>query len=305
MNYTYQAYGLNLDSSVPLRALAKPNPQLEGFPRVSIVEGRIEKRVTIATNEKPVVFEASSGLFYCQVLGAGSYEVTSGRILMDRDENSDDELFHVFLHGVVLASCAYFNKRLLLHASAIEFDDTVLAFCGDSGSGKSTTAAVFEDAGYPMISDDVLSIGNSDNGSPTCYLGPAISKLDETSTELANRKKDGSPYLIDKYHFYDRNWSKKSIHPLSTIFSIETDDNLKTLTIQPQRGIEKIQTILRYLYRNYWIGPFGMADQVNQKVIDIAPKLQVFNIRRPTNRIVEADEIRVRILDKFEKKVMT
>jgi hypothetical protein len=45
-----------------------------------------------------------------------------------------------------------------LHASAVAFDDRAVAFVGDEGAGKSTTAAAFARRGHAVLSDDVVAI---------------------------------------------------------------------------------------------------------------------------------------------------
>jgi hypothetical protein len=48
--------------------------------------------------------------------------------------------------------------RLVLHASAIEVDDGVVGFVGDSGKGKSTLAATLAAQGFPLVTDDCLLV---------------------------------------------------------------------------------------------------------------------------------------------------
>lgn len=45
-----------------------------------------------------------------------------------------------------------------LHASAVAIDDRAVAMVGPAGAGKSTTAAAFAHAGYPILSDDFVPL---------------------------------------------------------------------------------------------------------------------------------------------------
>jgi len=63
-----------------------------------------------------------------------------------------------FLLGPVLGLLLRLRGVTCLHASAVAFDDRAVAFVGDEGAGKSTTAAAFARLGYPVISDDVVAI---------------------------------------------------------------------------------------------------------------------------------------------------
>jgi len=63
-----------------------------------------------------------------------------------------------FLLGPVLGLLLRLRGVTCLHASAVAFDDRAVAFVGDEGAGKSTTAAAFARRGHPVISDDVVAI---------------------------------------------------------------------------------------------------------------------------------------------------
>lgn len=57
----------------------------------------------------------------------------------------------------------------LLHASAIDTPQGVIAFCGHSGTGKSTFAAALAQRGHPQWADDAVwwEIERDENGEPT------------------------------------------------------------------------------------------------------------------------------------------
>jgi serine kinase of HPr protein (carbohydrate metabolism regulator) len=50
------------------------------------------------------------------------------------------------------------ERRLVLHASAVETGAGTIAFIGPSGRGKSTLAAAFAERGHPVVADDCLLI---------------------------------------------------------------------------------------------------------------------------------------------------
>ncbi|HLH77151.1 MAG TPA: hypothetical protein VKV28_10130 [Candidatus Binataceae bacterium] len=53
-----------------------------------------------------------------------------------------------------------------LHASAVAIDGRVCAFFGPTGAGKSTLAASFVAAGYPLVCDDCLALLPPRDGAP-------------------------------------------------------------------------------------------------------------------------------------------
>jgi hypothetical protein len=62
----------------------------------------------------------------------------------------------LYLLGPVLGIVLYLRGALCLHASAVAMGGRAVAFVGDSGAGKSTTAAAFARLGYPVLAEDVV-----------------------------------------------------------------------------------------------------------------------------------------------------
>lgn len=68
-----------------------------------------------------------------------------------------------YLLGPILGWVLRLRGVVCLHASAVVVDGKVLAFVGDTGAGKSTTAAAFARAGYGVLSDDVVALVDKEN----------------------------------------------------------------------------------------------------------------------------------------------
>lgn len=67
-----------------------------------------------------------------------------------------DEVFFTYFLGQVLSFCLLNRGVEPLHATAVVVNGSAIAFLGDSGQGKSTLAATFLGAGFPLLTDDVL-----------------------------------------------------------------------------------------------------------------------------------------------------
>jgi len=63
-----------------------------------------------------------------------------------------------YLLGPVLGLLLRLQGVTCLHASAVAFEDRSVAFVGQTGAGKSTTAAAFARQGYGVISDDIAAL---------------------------------------------------------------------------------------------------------------------------------------------------
>ena len=306
MSYSYQVFGLRIESFIELEELQPASQTSATFPCIQIVDEPIEPQDEFPTlsDESPAVFHASPKAFFFHIQGVGRYLSTTNKISVQLDPHFDTDLFKTFLYGSVFSSSLYFNSLLPLHASAIEINGNAIAFCGDSGAGKSTTAAIFEDAGYPIITDDVLSLKETDSSGFHCFPGPSVSKLNRDSMELTQRPIEDTEILIDKYHLYTRAWTTKDQLPLKAVFAIVSDNDASEFAIRPLRGIEKIQIILRYLYRNYWISNFGVEESVNKNAVALATQISVFKIQRPTNIPINPQTILSTIQQHIEKEAI-
>ena len=60
--------------------------------------------------------------------------------------------------GPIMGLVSRLHGLTCLHASAVACDGQAIALVGTSGAGKSTTAAAFAKLGYPVLTDDVLSL---------------------------------------------------------------------------------------------------------------------------------------------------
>ncbi|HEY9300450.1 MAG TPA: hypothetical protein VIQ31_29620, partial [Phormidium sp.] len=63
-----------------------------------------------------------------------------------------------YLLGPILGFVLRRRGVVCLHASAVAIGDESIAIVGAAGAGKSTTAAAFAKAGFPVLSDDVLPL---------------------------------------------------------------------------------------------------------------------------------------------------
>ena len=81
-----------------------------------------------------------------------------------------------YLLGPVLAFMLRLRGITCLHASAVAIADRAVAVVGPAGAGKSTVAAMFARRRYPVMSDDVVALGDDGDG-PYVQPGPARLRL--------------------------------------------------------------------------------------------------------------------------------
>lgn len=120
--------------------------------------------------------------------GTAFHVQSAGRsiaVLTAPDHYTDGDLAAYAL-GPVLGIALHLQGAVLLHASAVVMRAKAVVFAGDSGSGKSTTAAILHRQGYPVISDDIteLDSGGAIASLPALRLWPDVVRAlygDETA----------------------------------------------------------------------------------------------------------------------------
>jgi hypothetical protein len=80
------------------------------------------------------------------------------RIVVQPRAGADLATVRPFVLGSALAAVLHQRSILPLHASAVAVDDGCVAFLGDKGAGKSTTAAFLSAQGRAVVADDICAI---------------------------------------------------------------------------------------------------------------------------------------------------
>jgi hypothetical protein len=143
--YRYSAFSLTIDSELEL-------PELEegkGEPDVVIRLGSVTRQQRPATIEDELLFTFQVGRFH----------IKCGReIVVDPLPDTDPGVLRVLLEGRVMAYLLRQRGCLPLHASGVAIAGRGVLFLGESGAGKSTTAAAFYARGHNVLTDDVGAV---------------------------------------------------------------------------------------------------------------------------------------------------
>src|SRR5688500_12575390 len=131
----YVAYGFGIDSEFELPELAGA----DASPDILITRGRIERPADadgsdgyVRIDDETVVFETPHARF----------RIRSGRELtVDPAPGIPPASLRLAILGRAIGAMLQWQGLFVLHASAVARAGRAIAFAGDSGSGKSTTAA--------------------------------------------------------------------------------------------------------------------------------------------------------------------
>jgi hypothetical protein len=164
----YRVSGLTLESGWPLPELL---PVRTGGPpdlRVDLGRGELSRGAPdgclvrwVTASGEPWLAAAREGDGYrLHFPGLADFQVDrAGREVVGRAGPAIPArtLRHLFLDHV-LPRALSLRGRPVLHATAVLLPAGVCAFAGPAGAGKSTLAASFLAAGYPLVADDCLAL---------------------------------------------------------------------------------------------------------------------------------------------------
>jgi hypothetical protein len=189
VNFTYSVFGLLLVSDVPIPQLTPLRPENDPapapFPRERVVaihlnasphgDGTNSSAPEELSYDSPYKDEAGKPALRIwkaadsQYLRLAYFDGTQfwlereGReIWATWPENLTIEDTATYLVGPVLGLLLRLRGVTCLHASAVAFGETAVAFVGSEGAGKSTTAAALARRGHAILSDDVVALVEND-----------------------------------------------------------------------------------------------------------------------------------------------
>ena len=185
--YSYVAYGLGIQSELPLPELGVG----EAAPDVVLRLGKVD-RTPLELDAQGDGFWATADEACRSLANVGTCLVWRGReIIVDPVPGADERVLRLSILGPAFALLLHQRGRFVLHASAVESAGGAVAFTGGSGWGKSTLAAALHARGCALVADDLTAIAVSPEcstvfpGFPQLKLWPeAVASLGEAPEAL-------------------------------------------------------------------------------------------------------------------------
>lgn len=179
----YCLYGLRLTSPWPLPC---PDGAESGLPGVELFEGP-PKLFSETLAESGVELTPEKWDYYARLRDGTEYvrwnqlfefviSTDGRRIAAHPIGQTSWEVFQTYLLGQVFSYSLIKLGLEPLHATVVVVDGSAVAFLGDTGYGKSSLGAAFLQAGYPLLTDDLL-VAREAGGCFLAYPGPARIKL--------------------------------------------------------------------------------------------------------------------------------
>ena len=194
-----------------------------------------------------------------------------------------------YLVGPVFAFALRLRGATCLHASAIEVDGRAIALVGAPGAGKSTTAAAFAIAGFPVLSDDIVVLSESEGRLMVLPGYPRVNVWPDSARALMGSE-DALPHITPT-------WGKKFLAlgqnglrfasralPLGAVYLLaERQGQLAAPTVEAISGSEAMVTLAANTYQNYLLDA-----EMRRKDFAVFDKLAT---TVPVRRVLRPDDI--------------
>jgi len=264
MIHYYSAYGLNIASEAECPQLCQVIPQPGSPPaEVFIRYGKVPQ-----TLENPAAqgafFQASPTQFLLRVKAIGSFLVLDGRdIIIEPAPQAKNDDVTLFLFGSVFSAVLHQRGYLVLHASSIVSPRGAILFMGNSGNGKSTTAAAFLQRGYRILADDVCALRLDQAGRPVVIpafpqlkiWADAAEKLNTSTLNLNKVRAQLEKYAIPVPEQFDRTPT-----PLHALYHLNIH-NQPEIRLENVEDAEQFKMLLDNTYRAHFLDGLKMRGE--------------------------------------------
>ncbi len=194
MSHCYRLHGLNIQSAIELDATQVPEPAQLDWQISETEPGEIG--ASPPPGEILLERRFANGWGYALV-DTGRYEILRyfsmcdffifpdrKRIEVSLGHQASLGLAALFLTGTVFATILVRQGACVLHSSAVTTRGVAVAFLGNSGTGKSTLAALACGYGCSLLTDDALRVECS-GADILCHPGTTQIRLRDGSAPLA------------------------------------------------------------------------------------------------------------------------
>jgi hypothetical protein len=278
MMFRYYAYGLHIESAVRLPELTVENGQASS--NVVIRYGKIEQKPVTQCDG---VYQASSGAFHCFWQDAGKFLVQGGQeiIIEPADRGMEKLNLEPFITGPLLALLLHQRGLLILHASAVVLDGEAIAFLGDKGWGKSTTAASLQMRRHRLVADDVLAIDIKADGSVDVLPAFPQIKLWPNACDSLGIDPEEIPRLhpkIDKRVYSDHRGFSLAPVRLRHLYVLDGGENILIERLAPR---EAFMQLVRHSFVVKYLQATGTSASHFSQCGELANSVSTFRIKRP------------------------
>jgi hypothetical protein len=220
-------------------------------PDVHFRLGEVTAELTSTSYSDNFVQVGQDGRVLLRVDGVARYLLEDASLVtVEPARNAVAGEVRMFLLGTVLALLCYSRGLLPLHASCAVIKGRACAFVGNSGAGKSTTAAAMVRSGHAILADDVTAI---DMRGPVPMVRPSFPRIklwedSLTATGFDGALESGGRIGTGKYHLLKPGHFSPEPVPLAAIYELDEGRDERPI-FHNKRGTDAVMSLRPHIYR--------------------------------------------------------
>ncbi|MCQ2516587.1 MAG: hypothetical protein MJ094_06960 [Saccharofermentans sp.] len=280
----YSAFGLTIDSELELLA-----PLSEGAIDLRITYGQCPADI----DDKLVDFGwVKTNKYESLVIieNVARFYVTNGNRIVIEKLGTDDEQIRLYLMGTCMGAILQQRGIIPLHGSCVCNGEKSLVITGNSGAGKSTTAAEFLKRGWSLMSDDVTPIVEENGVYYACSTYPGQKMWQDTIDRSENadrvvkniiREEDGR----QKFQLQAKKSFINTTKPL--MYGVYLIPGSEKLMMDEVTGFAKTDMLMRNLYRAFMVGDKQGKSSQLKTCVKLGEQMRLFIVARPADEYTE------------------
>ncbi|MGM1019352.1 MAG: serine kinase [Bacillota bacterium] len=303
----YTAFGLKIASELELPELIPVAP--------GVVEDVVIRQADLTEwseqlEQTHFMIEGESFMFH--VPGTAIYAVRGGKeVEVCVYHGADPDTVRLFVLGTCMGVLLLQRRILPLHGSAVVIRGKAYAFVGESGAGKSTLAAAFTQAGYKIVSDDVIAVQATASKTIVFPAYPQQKLGLESMLQLEALQENKHRHLrkltgeLNKYAVPTVDSFHNEPLPLGGVFELvaespnrefQREGELKAVMEHSLNMLECLHTLLLHTYRRVVIPRMSLGEWHFGTAARVARQVEGWRLLRDSSAFT-ASEIVHRVLD--------
>jgi hypothetical protein len=282
--YNYLGFGLHIASEIEFPELLPADFE---SPDITISIGNAPQRLGGDDVVHKVKVSISSKEYLQDVADVAHYYAAGGNtIYIQPQQGADAKSIRLFALNNAMVAVLHQRNNGLLQASGVYHDDGVALFCGHTGAGKSTIAAMLWQRGYKVFSDDVCVLKTAEGNSKTTMAIPSYPMMQLWADSFAKigweLPDDGArlrPGLAKFGRLYHEGYEAAPM-PVKRVFILNAFSQARQIGIKKLGPIEAFNALQQSAYR------YGQITDVKGKshhftiMSKLAAGVQVYLINR-------------------------
>lgn len=238
--------------------------------------------------------------FWFAIKNVGIYRICGGNKIFIEQKGGSEQNIRTFLLGSAFGCLLIQRNIVAIHGGTILVNNKGLIITGDTGAGKSTLASAFRINGYKFLADDVSATDIN------CYgdiiVNPAYPqqklckdaaiKFGLKISELIKIDEDREKYVIPSHtNFIDE--PRRLCYIAEVKIKENEIKNDDRVTIEEVTGVEKLNLIMKNIYRIEIANMIGIEGKYFSKIVNIAKQINYYRIIRPKNSFTVNEQIKL------------